>query len=129
MDGHESNVARGFPFCQGSGVTHLVNRTKMLIVMVSGFDAELRLCVGSYSSSLNPVPGVLWEGPLLVSLWSELDLGILNLGSEVLLFPAARSPVGAEPSPAACPQVPPAFRSAAFPPGPPERGSSCSSGR
>lgn len=42
MDGHESKVACGFHFYQGSGVTHLVNRTKMLIVIgLSGFEAEL----------------------------------------------------------------------------------------
>lgn len=80
MDGHESKVACGFPFCQvGSVVTHLVNRTKMLIVMaLSGFDAELQLCVCFYSSSLNPVPVVLWERLLLGSVCSELDWGVLK---------------------------------------------------
>lgn len=42
MDGHESKAACGFHFNQGSGVTHLVNRTKILIMIrLSGFDAEL----------------------------------------------------------------------------------------
>lgn len=79
MDGHESKVACDFPFCQGSGVTHLVNRTKMFIVMgLSGFDAELQLCVCAYSSSLNAVPVVLCERLLLVSVCGELNLGILK---------------------------------------------------
>lgn len=42
MDGHESKVAYVFPFWQGSGVTHLVNRTKILIIIgLSGLDADL----------------------------------------------------------------------------------------
>lgn len=129
MDGHESKVACGFPFCQGSGVTHLVNRTEILTMMgLSGFDAELQLCVCSYSSSLNPVPVVLWETLLLDSVCSELDKGILKSSQRGSVFPAVRLPVGAEPSPADARRYR-CLPRAAFPRGEPEQGSSCSSGR
>lgn len=63
MDGHETKVACGFPSCQGSGVTHLVNRTKTLIVMgLCGFDAELPTLCWLLLINLIQCPGCCGKG-------------------------------------------------------------------